>query len=232
MLQAVLFDVNETLLDAQALDPLFTRLFWEQSARERWSLQLQALWLTSIATGRYDGFGRLAEAALQMEADKRAVTLSADDRTELAAEMNHLPPYTDVRSALTQLRDGGFRLACLTNGTQQSLHAQMAHAQLADFFELLLSVEEVQRYKPAPEPYRMACRKLNLSAEGVVLVAAHAWDIAGAAAAGLKTAFIRRPRKTLNPLGPKPDFEHDDLLRFAERLIASSRPDVDTSRAA
>jgi hypothetical protein len=48
---AYVFDVNETLLDVAALDPLFERAFGDPGAREAWFQQLIHSALVTIATG-------------------------------------------------------------------------------------------------------------------------------------------------------------------------------------
>jgi 2-haloacid dehalogenase len=53
----------------------------------------------------------------------------------------------------------------------------------------------------------------------VRLVAAHAWDIAGALAAGCAAAFVARPGKVLSPIGDQPDIARGDLLEVADRII-------------
>ena len=61
MIEAILLDLNGTLLDLAALDPHFARLFGDAGARERWFAELQVLWMTTIATGDYRDFPELAE---------------------------------------------------------------------------------------------------------------------------------------------------------------------------
>jgi FMN phosphatase YigB (HAD superfamily) len=73
--------------------------------------------------------------------------------------------------------------------------AQLDHAGLSGPFELVLSADAVRRLKPAPEPYRMAAERLGVAVGEVRLVAAHAWDVAGAARAGCATDFVARPGK-------------------------------------
>jgi 2-haloacid dehalogenase len=53
------------------------------------------------------------------------------------------------------------------------------------------------------------------------LVAAHAWDIAGATRAGCATAFVARPGKVLDPLVDTPDVIGADLAEVADRIIAT-----------
>jgi 2-haloacid dehalogenase len=215
----LLFDVNETLLDTRGLDPYFARVFGTAAARERWFTELENLMLSTVAMGRYRGFSTLAEAALRMTAEKDRIGLSAKDHAELLERTTTLPPYSDAGRALAELKDEGFRLAALSNGTLKSTRAQLEHAQLADFFEEILSADEVECHKPGRAPYRMAAERLKVSPEDMCLVAAHAWDLAGAHAAGLKTAFVARPRKVLDPTGAAPDLKAGDLLDLAEQIL-------------
>jgi len=54
----------------------------------------------------------------------------------------------------------------------------------------------------------------------VRLVAAHAWDIAGALAAGCAAAFVARAGKVLSPLGEQPDVVAGDLREVAAQIVA------------
>lgn len=53
------------------------------------------------------------------------------------------------------------------------------------------------------------------------MIAAHGWDIAGAHAAGLRTAFISRPGQRKLPGGPAADTSAPDLDALATQLIGS-----------
>ena len=50
------------------------------------------------------------------------------------------------------------------------------------------------------------------------MVAAHGWDVAGAKAAGMQTAFIARPGKQLYPLAPAPDYVVNSVEELATLL--------------
>src|SRR4029453_19662570 len=97
---------------------------------------------------------------------------------------------------------------------------QLGHAGPLDAFEAVLSADAVRRLKPAPEPYRMAATRLGVAPADVLLVAAHAWDVAGARAAGCQAAFVARPGKVLDPLPDPPDLVVPDLDDLATRLLA------------
>ncbi len=54
----------------------------------------------------------------------------------------------------------------------------------------------------------------------VRLIAAHAWDCAGALAAGAKAAFVARPGMVLGPVGEQPDIVGADLDEVASLILA------------
>jgi 2-haloacid dehalogenase len=214
------FDVNETLLDLAALDAHFERVFGDAGARRAWFNQMIQSALVATITGVYSQFGTLAVAALEMTAAQAGVELSDENRNAIAAQMRRLHPHPEVPGALERLRDAGLRLAALTNSTEQVARAQLEHAGLIDVFELVLSADAVRRLKPAPEPYQMAAERLGVAVGEVRLVAAHAWDVAGAARAGCATAFVARPGKVLDPLVERPEVVGADLAEVADGILA------------
>jgi len=221
MKQVLVFDVNETLLDVGALDPVFTRMFGDASARREWFGQMLQSAFVSTITHTYRDFGALGMAALAMIAERHGVTPSDDDRIALRDGMRQLPPHPEVTGALERLRDAGFRLATLTNSTAEVGEIQVTNAGLRDLFEQILSADAVQRLKPAPEPYRMAAERLGVPIDSMRLIAAHGWDIAGALNAGSAAAFVARPGQVLDASGAQPDIIGADLRDVADRILAA-----------
>jgi 2-haloacid dehalogenase len=219
MRRVQVFDVNETLLDLAALDPHFQRIFGDAGVRVAWFNQMIQSALVATVTGVYHQFGSLAMAALETTAERAGVELADDDKKAVAAQMRQLPAHPEVAGALRRLRDAGLRLASLTNSTEQVARAQLEHAGLLDAFELVLSADTVRRLKPAPEPYLMAAERLGVAVGDVRLIAAHAWDVAGAARAGCATAFVARPGKVLDPLVERPEIIGANLAEVADAIL-------------
>ncbi len=219
MARVCVFDVNETLLDLGALDPHFERIFGDASVRQAWFGQFLASWLTLTVIGDYWAFGTIGGTALEMVAKRQGVNLSDEDKQQILSGMQELPPHPEVDESLSRLREAGIRLAALTNSTQQVADAQIKNAGLQGHFEQVLSADTVKRLKPAPEPYRMAADSLGVELSEVRLVAAHAWDVAGAIRAGCAAAFVARPGMVLNPLVERPDVVGADLREVADQII-------------
>lgn len=52
------------------------------------------------------------------------------------------------------LKQSGFRMIALTNSPTLSSQVSLERSGLRKYFENVISVEEVQQYKPAPATYR------------------------------------------------------------------------------
>jgi 2-haloacid dehalogenase len=229
MRRVQVFDVNETLLDLAAMDPHFQRIFGDPGVRVAWFTQMISSALVATVTGAYSPFGAHAMAALEMTADQAGVTLADDDQQAVAAQLRQLPAHPEVADSLRRLGAAGLRLAALTNSTEEVARAQLEHAGLIDLFELVLSADTVRRLKPAPEPYRMAAERLGVAIDQVRLIAAHAWDVAGAARAGCASAFVARPGKVLDPLVERPEIVGADLAEVADAILTAEREDYGRS---
>ena len=213
--RVLLFDVNETLLDLTPLKDRVGDLLQNVHAAPLWFASLLQYSLVMSAAGQFRPFPEIGAAVLQMLARNSDLVISPEDARESLSLMAALPPHPDVAPALERLKQKGLRLATLTNSSQEGVKAQMAHAGLTGFFEQQFSVEAVGKYKPHPEVYAYAARQMGVPPQDCMLVAAHGWDVAGAAWAGLRTAFIAREGQQKFPLADAPELDLADLTALA-----------------
>jgi len=214
------FDVNETLLDLRALDPIFERVFGDASLRPVWFQTMLQLSFVGGLTSRYVDFTSAQHAAIRMVAQRVGKALAEADAEEIVSGMRRLPPHPDVVEALGRLSHAGFRMVSLTNSPLDVAQDQLRFAGLTDAFEHIISADEVQQLKPGPRPYHLVAERAGVPIEGVRLVAAHTWDVSGALAAGAQAAFVARPGAILSPIGAQPDIIGRDIAEVADRLIA------------
>ena len=219
MARVIVFDVNETLLDLNDLAPYFERAFGNKEVLDAWFTQMIESAMVGVITGVYADFGEVARGALAMTAEREEVELSDEDANAILTGVRKLPPHPEVREALSLLQEGGLRLAALTNSTLEVAQSQLTQAGLAGFFEQILSADSVEQLKPAAEVYEQAAEALGVETSDMRLVAAHAWDLAGAMRAGCAGAFVARPGKVLDPLAPEPDVVGDDLSEVARKIL-------------
>jgi 2-haloacid dehalogenase len=219
--RVIAFDVNETLLDLRPLDPVFEGLFGDASLRAQWFAQMLQVAFVGAITNRYVDFTTAQRAALDMVAQRRDVTLPPDAADRVTATMRELPAHPEVADALSRMRSDGHELAALSNSTLEVEEAQLAHAGLTERFDAILSADTVRALKPRREPYELVARTFSVRVADVTLVAAHAWDVAGALAAGCRAAFVARPGMPRNPIDPEPDFLGADLDEIGDQIRAA-----------
>jgi len=217
----LVFDVNETLLDITALEPLFDRCFGDPAIMRTWFTQLVLYSQTMTLSGLYSPFGELAVGALRMVSEIRSQTLLESDVNELRDRMGAMPAHPDVAPGLTRLRDAGFRLVTLTNSAPAPSPNPLERAGLNGFFEQNFSVDSVRRFKPAPETYAHVATEMGVENSALCLVACHLWDTVGAQAAGCLGAMLTRPHNALLPAAglPRPDFMAPDLGDLARQFL-------------
>jgi 2-haloacid dehalogenase len=218
---AIVFDVNETLLDLEWIRPTFDRIFSDPAALRLWFANLITYSEALTLAGVYVPFTEIGGAVLRMLADTRGITLADRDAAELTDRFASMPPHPEVPAALHRLRENGFRLFTLTDNTLEISGRQLQQGGIIDLFERRFSVDEtVKRHKPAREAYASVAEALELDPGDICLVACHVWDTLGALAAGWQAGLILRSGNAPLPVGPQPTYAGIDLDEIADQLIA------------
>ncbi len=214
----LIFDVNETLLNVDVLQPEFLRVFGDQHVLKEWFDAVVLYSQTATLIDNYEDFSALAEQALDMVVTAKDVVMNNDDKRGILEKMLSLPPHPEVPAALDQLHAAGFRLAALTNSSHKAAEEQLKNAGIHHLFERVLSVDAVGKFKPAPEVYAYAGSELKAKPGEMLLIAAHPWDVQGAMHSGLRGAFIKRSGKAWFSKMLKPEFTAANLAELAAHL--------------
>jgi 2-haloacid dehalogenase len=205
-----IFDLNGTLVDPSVLiEP------GELGVAALDEANMMAM--VTVIAGREVEFQPLLGAALQrgLERSGRDPSLA-----ELAvAKLPEMPAYPEVPGALASLREGGIRLAVLTQSSADAAETVLGNAGIREHFELVLSAPASGAFKPEDLAYRYALDQAG-TAEAW-FVAGHWWDIAGAAYAGLRTAWISRTDLAYPVAMPAPDVSGADLAEVAAAILSS-----------
>jgi len=124
--------------------------------------------------------------------EERGVANAFDEsaRARLVRAWHRLPAWPDAVAGLAELREH-YILAATSNGGFALLTNLVKAAGLP--FDCIISAELARHYKPDPEVYLTVAALLDAPPAEVLMVACHNWDLGGARAAGLRTAFVERP---------------------------------------
>ena len=147
---------------------------------------------------------------------KLKIPHTKDDIEELVTTKATPTLFPDVKEHLARLR-GKFQMAVLSNGDLESL--DRAINGLGIPVDRAISAEQAGFYKPHAGVYQHAIKELALPGPQVLHVAAHAWDIRGARAAGMAGAYINRyDIPYVDADGSQADLEVSTLAELADRL--------------
>ena len=205
------FDAYGTLFDVHSAVASYRESLGEvaDQVSSIWrTKQLEYTWLRSLMQ-RHADFWQVTRDALEYAFDTCGIEDSSLFEQLMDAYLK-LDCYPDVRETLFRLKQQNIGTAILSNGSPKMLEAAVKNSQLYSLLDAILSVEEVGVFKPHPDVYQLAVDKTEALKKEIVFLSSNAWDVAGAAAFGLRVVWINR-------FGQRP-----------ERLSASTDTEITT----
>lgn len=213
----IAFDVIETLFPLTSVRQRLVTTGQPEYVLDVWFSRLLRDSFALVASGGYRPFATVAAATLRASAPD----MDDDAIGFVLAGFAELDPHPDVRPAIEHARSAGVRMITLTNGSSANTQKLLERAGFADDIEQTLSVDDIGRWKPAPDIYRHAAASTGVPAQEVALVAAHAWDTHGAHEAGLTTGWVARLERVFpSDVFAPPDVTGDNLVDVVDRLLA------------
>src|SRR5271170_5026744 len=205
-----LFDVNSAARSAQ--DALGEK--WQPLAELWRGKQLQYTWLRSLQ-GNYADFWQVTGEAL----DFALATMRLEDaglRARLMELYLNLNAYPEVSETLARLKSAGMQLAILSNGSPAMLAAAAKNAGIAERFDIILSADEVQIYKPHATVYALACQRLNVTADRICFLSSNGWDAYSAKAFGFRVLWCNRSNQPPEHIPETPDAQINTLSELPD----------------
>jgi 2-haloacid dehalogenase len=148
-------------------------------------------------------------ASLDVESDEAA-------RAIVVQSFAELEPVDGAADACARLAAAGWDVVALTNASRDTTARLLDRAGLAPRFLDVFSTDTVQVAKPHPRVYGQVGERIPGSE--LWMVAAHAWDVAGAMRAGLRGAWVSEPERQWLDVYPEPDLIAGSVLAACEAI--------------
>jgi 2-haloacid dehalogenase len=218
--ETLAFDVYGTLVDPIRLEQHLEAWLPGEGRRvsQVWrQTQLEYTWRLT-AMGQYQDFAWVTHRALEHALETGGHRLTAAQREAMVARYDHLACFDDVVPGLLHLGEAGYPMVVFSNGTPRMLEALLVNTNLGQFFAAVVSVDEVRAFKPSPRVYQHLARRLDRPLEEIRLITSNGFDVIGAAAAGMRVAWVNRSDGPYDRLAAPPALTVPTLMALAGAL--------------
>jgi pyrophosphatase PpaX len=210
--QAVLFDLDGTLIDTAAL----IYASYRHAVRS-------VLGYVPTDEQIHATMGETLYVGMQRFSVTQAAELTRTYREfNIAHHHEYVVAFPGAAATLRQLRSSGYKLGIVTSKRRDVAMLGLQQTLLAGYFDVMVAEDDVSRHKPHPYPIWRACKYLGVTAYDCLYVGDSAADMTAGRAAGCTVLGVEWSKLTIDEL--KQAGAHDilyslpDLLRMEESL--------------
>ncbi len=215
------FDVYGTLIDPFRMEEHLRAAFGEKAreASELWRGKQIEYSFRRALMKKYRAFDACTAQALRFVSAQLGISISEEEQDILLSKYLQLPAYPDVSGALDELAARGFTIAACSNGTESAVRGLLDRAGVLPYFSKIVSVDPIRTFKPDPAVYEHLVAELRARRELVWLISSNPFDVIGAKACGLRTAWVQRdPKRVFDPWEFEPDLIVHGLAELSRNL--------------
>ena len=103
----------------------------------------------------------------------------------------HLTRISDAPSGLDIAKQSGAAIYAFSNGQAQAVEYVLRHADILHYFDGIVSVDEIETFKPNPKVYEHFIARTQTSYNSAWLVSSNGFDVIGAVKVGMKAAWAQ-----------------------------------------
>jgi len=215
------FDVYGTLINTSGVYQALENIISEkaQSFMELWrNKQLEYSFRRGLMN-RFVDFSICTKEALDYCCKAFKIDLSTGQKEMLMNEYKVLPAFLDTKTSLERLKNSNHRLFAFSNGSKNAVHGLLKNSGIFDYFDGVVSAEEIQMFKPNPSIYQHFNTQTDSTKSSSWLISGNPFDIIGAVSYGMKTAWVQRsPDTVFDPWGIEPTVVINDLSELSSKL--------------
>ncbi len=211
------FDVYGTLIDTSGVTDALHQHVGDQAgafARLWREKQLEYSFRRGLMR-HYEPFTVCTENALDYTCAAFATELSDADKARLMAAYRILPPFPEVTGGLQALQAADHRMYAFSNGYPHDVENLLRNANMYHLFVDVISVHEVQSFKPDPAVYHHFLQRSGAQPAEAWLISSNPFDVIGAINVGMQAAWVKRtPDALFDPWGIQPTVTVSDLTEL------------------
>ncbi len=196
------FDIYGTLIDPMALGKVLKGMIGEKAEtfNNLWRDKQLEYSFRKATMEKFNHFSECTRQGLDYCDQFLSTSLSESQKAELLDMYRKLPAYAETEPCLKQLKESNHEVIAFSNGNNDDLNSLFENAGIIHYFDQIISVDEVETFKPSPKVYNLLINRSKSTIENTWLISSNAFDVIGASAVGLKTIWLKRnPKAVFDP---------------------------------
>lgn len=193
------FDIYGTLINISGVVDKLEQIIGKDANAfsEAWrSKQLEFSFRRGLM-GKYTDFSISTKDALEYCNKVFATELTDNQKTELLDVYKVLPIFSDVEEGLRNLKTAGHKLFAFSNGSKRAIVQLLTNANILDYFDGVVSAEDVETFKPNPKTYEHFIEATNSKKSNTWLISSNPFDIIGSISYGFRSVWVQRNEKAV-----------------------------------
>ena len=220
------FDIYGTLIDTHGVKTSLAGMVGDRAGafsnlwREK---QLEYSFRRGLMQN-YQDFSVCTRDALEYCCKQLGEDLSSEQKQQLLQEYRTLPAFPDVEPCLKQLQVGDYRMYAFSNGAADAVTGLLQHAGIEQYFDGVVSVDDIKSFKPNPAVYAHFLRRSGATSARAWLVSSNPFDVIGAVSAGMSAAWVQRsPQAVFDPWSIEPTITVTSLKQLDSGIAGCVR---------
>ena len=215
------FDVYGTLIDTDGVVLELQKIAGDkaQHISRTWrDKQLEYSFRRALMR-KYETFEICTINSLDYACRYHNIDLTIEQKYRLLETYKVLPIFTDVEDGLVELKKDNNRLFAFSNADTQTVDNLFISAGIRDYFERIISVDEIKTFKPNPEVYEYFIQQSKSSISNAWLISSNPFDIIGATAYGMKSIWLQRStHQIFDPWGIEPTITVNTFAELVKKI--------------
>ena len=223
----VAFDAYGTLFDVYSMGELAERLFPGngQAIALMWrDRQIEYTRLVTMSdpnpagSKHYLSFWELTIRSLRYVCKRLGLPLSPENEQLLMDQYAKLTGFADSVEVLKTLKEKKLSTAILSNGSREMLSVVVQSSGLEPYLDKVVSVEDIQLFKTAPQAYQLLIDAFPVQKHEVLFVSSNAWDALAAKWFGFDVFWVNRLGHPFEEIGERPSYEGTALMQVLDAI--------------
>jgi len=217
MIKAVIFDLDNTLIDFMTMKKLSCEA--AISAMIDAGLNIDKSKAIKELFSLYDKYGLEEKTIFQKFLRKltRKIDyeiLASGIVAYRRVRAGFLEPYPHVGEVLFELKKRGIKLAIVSDAPRLKAWIRLVSMKINHFFDVVVTFDDTKVFKPSLEPFKIAFKKLRLKPQECLMVGDRPErDIKGAKKLGMLTCFAKYGNPSAKS---EADYEINDIKELLE----------------